>query len=65
MRSRRGELYNLRDDPAERKNLVDQNREFAGRLASLLQSVRPVVQPVGVEVDEATKRRLRSLGYVE
>jgi arylsulfatase A-like enzyme/cytochrome c-type biogenesis protein CcmH/NrfG len=61
------ELYNLIDDPGERKNLiasesatVSQMRE---RLRDLLSEVRPVRGEAGVALSPEKEAQLRSLGY--
>lgn len=64
----RPELYDLRTDPAEARNIVADRGAVAGRLAADLSRVtarfeqpdsRPVAQP-----DEATVARLQALGYL-
>ena len=60
------ELYDLRVDPGELRNLVEQRTEAAAELAATLHAWRtrsgsPVDQPIPGDVLE----RLRSLGYVK
>lgn len=57
------ELYDLEADPAESRNLYDEEREHARRLARLLpeESVWP---PRGGAVSAEEERALRSLGYL-
>ncbi len=57
------ELYDLRSDPTESRNLVDSERDHLRRLARLLptESVWP---PVRGEVSAEAEQALRSLGYL-
>jgi len=65
-RSGKAELYNLRDDPSERNDLAKSKRQLVEQLVALLESGASKATSVReVELDEATKRSLRSLGYVE
>jgi len=65
-RSGKAELYNLRDDPVERNDLAKSKRQRVEQLVALLESGKSTATTVReVELDEATKRSLRSLGYVE
>ena len=65
------ELYDLRDDPGERVNLVDrlpdvhrELRQHADRHRERIASwTLPPAEPV--ELDEATRQRLRDLGYLQ
>jgi arylsulfatase A-like enzyme len=71
----RNELYDLRIDPNEQKNLIDhegygaEKRDLGGRLKATLSSYsRDAIAVSGLPsepIDEATKRQLRSLGYME
>lgn len=57
------ELYDLEQDPAERTNLLQQDRAAARRLRAALAEVdRVLVSPL--EEDPETRQRLRSLGYL-
>jgi arylsulfatase A-like enzyme len=63
------ELYDLSADPAETKNLVEALPDLAGELAALLDDFErrhpdPEREPE-FEIDEATRERLRALGYTE
>ena len=63
------ELYDLSSDPAEKTNLLSQNRQLADELAGRLEDWRNeqdglVVGP-GHEAAEEELERLRSLGYVQ
>ena len=65
----RSELYDLINDPAESTNLIDQQsnrgRILKDRLAQIIQkSVRGDSDDNRVELDDETRRRLESLGYV-
>lgn len=59
------ELYDLRDDPGERKSLVAREPEILDRLRSMLSRERARDRGIarGAE-DAATLERLRALGYV-
>jgi hypothetical protein len=67
------ELYDLMTDPGERVNLFGRMEEQDRILAAILESYAERVRqyrrehpgPVPVAVDEETRERLRSLGYVE
>ncbi len=58
------ELYDLKEDAGESRNLADQSPELVRRLRSELEKKRPEVQ-LGekVELREGTREKLRSLGY--
>jgi arylsulfatase A-like enzyme len=67
-------LYDLEADPSESRNLAAERPEQVAALAARLEAERvrlglPALDRVGsgaaAEVDEATKERLRQLGYVE
>ncbi len=64
-------LCDLAADPAEARNLAGERPELVGRLRKrlweLFDPAQPLVAAAGerpVELDEATRRRLRALGYV-
>jgi arylsulfatase A-like enzyme len=63
-------LYDLRADPVERKNLVDDSpeelEELRGRLQDHRQMLDETADDLGeVTMDEGVKQRLRDLGYQE
>jgi choline-sulfatase len=64
------ELYNLSNDPAERKNLYDEKRDLAGRLESKLEAAIAAADTseTGLAEDAALsgedRERLQALGYV-
>jgi len=65
-----GELYDLRSDPDERHNLCPEEparcAEFAAEVAALGQADDGALPPrEPVELDAATRDRLRALGYAE
>lgn len=69
-RSERKELYNLQTDPHEEVDLIDVHPELASNLE---QDLRSEIERLGyrgfsgasVELDDATKNRLRALGYLQ
>ena len=67
----RRELYNLKDDPGEQNNLVDEYPEIAKELEERLtelQSIQGINDDESVssdsEISNKTKEELKSLGYV-
>ena len=63
------QLYDLRNDPRERDNLVDRRPELATALDTLLERQHPGknvrISPAAVnQVDPELRERLRSLGYL-
>jgi len=61
------ELYDLEEDPRERRNVIDEHPELASRLAAWGESVWEKRETAGGRVaqDQETEQRLRALGYVE
>ncbi len=61
------ELYDLRADPGETRNLYSEASDISARLASALERL-PEAQPPrpsgGAPADPETERRLRALGYL-
>jgi arylsulfatase A-like enzyme len=61
------ELYHLREDPRETRNLISEAAETAARLRSELERIEADMAPVAgggaVEMDEATRKQLEALGY--
>jgi arylsulfatase A-like enzyme/tetratricopeptide (TPR) repeat protein len=61
------ELYDLRADPGEMRNVWREQKDLADRLSSLLEK-RPGARPSGTAkiapADPETERRLRALGYL-
>ncbi len=63
---RPNELYNIEHDPLERSNILDQEPAIEQRMRKdLLQRVRLENALEQGTVDEATRERLRSLGYTQ
>lgn len=62
------ELYNLRQDPHERNNLYESQRELADRMiAEAVRLERELTggkRPQAIQPDPETLARLRSLGYI-
>ena len=61
------ELYDLRTDPKELRNVVRDRQTVAGRLAAELSKVLSsfgTKEPSHAQPDEATRQRLEALGYV-
>ena len=63
-------LYNLRTDPTERKNLVDDSPEELEELRECLQDHQQMLDETAddlgeVTMEEEVKQRLRDLGYQE
>lgn len=62
------ELYDLRTDPGEQKNLVRERASVAGRLAAEVERLRTMRTPgrpaAGARPDPAALERLQALGYV-
>ena len=66
------ELYDLRADPGEVRNLAFEHPRRVGELAHALRAfvegARPKAVPTEIEtgaIDETSKRLLRELGYLE
>ncbi len=57
------ELYNLRDDPGEKDNVIQSQRAVARRLRDEIRSYDRALQSPA-EVDSETRARLEALGYV-
>jgi arylsulfatase A-like enzyme/Tfp pilus assembly protein PilF len=63
----RPELYNLRDDPRETRNLVGEQPAIAATLKQQLRdrgTLRAATAGKGAAADEATVEKLRALGYL-
>jgi arylsulfatase A-like enzyme len=59
------ELYDLASDPGETRNLADERRALADRLAAELDTLAPAGRGrAAPAIDSATAERLRSLGYL-
>jgi len=64
------ELYNLSQDPKETRNLADANPEVVNLLRGFIEQTvlfaeGKAVEAEQIEIDEATRERLKALGYVE
>lgn len=64
------ELYDLRDDPGEKRNVIAEQPEQAAQLRNRLKQLmsripRPRSAPVTRTLTEEQKERLRSLGYIK
>ena len=62
----RPELYDLAQDPGETRNLYDQRRPLADRMAAILRTAdsKAVAVTPAADVDPDTRARLAALGYV-
>lgn len=60
-------LYDLSEDPGETRNIYDENDErVQGLLAQLASFVEvEVAESDSVHIDEATREKLRALGYIQ
>ena len=61
------ELYNLRDDPGEKKNIADQQTEVVRRLTAQVKSLYQNAQkrqPVKAGMTKELEDQLRALGYI-
>jgi arylsulfatase A-like enzyme len=71
MRKGHLELYNLKADPGESRNLVTQEQEILKEMSGVLEGyikyceAKAGAPPVEIKSDKATTRRLRSLGYAQ
>jgi arylsulfatase A-like enzyme len=64
------ELYNLTQDPAETRNLSQEHPEVVNLLRGFIEQTilfaeGKAVEAEQTEIDEATRERLKALGYVE
>ncbi len=65
------ELYNLKADPGESRNLVTQEQEILKEMSGVLEgyikycATKAGTPPVETKPDKVTIRRLRSLGYAQ
>jgi arylsulfatase A-like enzyme len=64
------ELYDLEQDPSEQRNLIDERREIADRLALALAELDAAdpsgpLEPDTTPLDEELRKRLEALGYVD
>jgi len=66
IRAPRPELYDLRADPGETRNLARRHPERVGEMDGILGERLTGVEPLApnVDLDEEDRRRLESLGYV-
>jgi len=66
IRAPRPELYDLREDPGETRNLARRRPELAEEMDGILEERLAGAEAVApdVELDEEDRRRLESLGYV-
>ncbi|HSC26173.1 MAG TPA: sulfatase-like hydrolase/transferase [Vicinamibacterales bacterium] len=65
----RPELYDLENDPAETKNLYDEQRRLAENMRQRLSEIHGVatagaVETATIDVDPDTRARLAALGYI-
>ncbi len=61
------ELYNLRDDPGEKKNIADQQTDVVRRLTAQVKSLYQNAQkrqPVKAGMTKELENELRALGYI-
>jgi arylsulfatase A-like enzyme len=64
------ELYNLEKDPEELNNLIGQHPDIQDTLLAAMDARMVYIREIApeykaVEIDDATRERLRSLGYVD
>jgi arylsulfatase A-like enzyme len=65
------ELYNIVDDPKERRNLYETSPDMARHLYGRMMTVLPLAErerigkKAAIELDESARQRLRTLGYVQ
>lgn len=63
------ELYNLRKDPKELTNLVNTEKEqfefLKAKLEEWMNRPKPEIKPLKKPLDEETKEKLKSLGYLQ
>ena len=61
------ELYDLRGDPGETKDIIGEHPELAARLVAEGEQIlsRRTLQRESVGLDQATQEELRALGYLE
>lgn len=59
------ELYNLKDDPKETKNLVNKEPEIADKLKGELFKWMGTPEEEKIELTEKSKRLLKKLGYMD
>ncbi|HJW96395.1 MAG TPA: sulfatase-like hydrolase/transferase [Thermoanaerobaculia bacterium] len=65
IRGTRAELFDLRNDPRESKNIFDVDRRAYHDLNALLDAAKVTAQPAkNAPVDDETKSKLASLGYI-
>jgi arylsulfatase A-like enzyme len=67
--SKTGELYDLQNDPGERKNLANDDPETAERMRNEILrwaeiTRRATSEQTGVKIDDKSVEKLRSLGYI-
>ena len=63
-------LYHLEEDPGEMNNLAAEREDLVGLMSARLEENQSLAQGEAVprqetEIDEATRERLKALGYVE
>ncbi|MBZ0268608.1 sulfatase-like hydrolase/transferase, partial [bacterium] len=58
------ELYDLENDPGETRNVEEEHPERAAELAELLESIAADVAAQSMELDDASREALESLGYI-
>lgn len=71
-RPRQPELYDLQADPEETTNVAADQAQLVERFEAIVRrhlervaATEPAKAPDALELDDATKRRLRALGYVD
>ncbi len=65
-RDKRLELFDLQSDPHELRDLSEKHPEIAIRLRNHLEGMHAIVlDPPRPAIDEETKKRLKSLGYIK
>ena len=68
-RSESMELFNLKDDPLERKNIASDQADIAERLfaqyEALYKAKTPNFKPLVTTLDEIQRKQLEALGYID
>lgn len=61
------ELYNLKNDPYEKKNIYNENSEIAKSMLEMIKEYKAKTPPKAEKgiIDEELKSKLKALGYIE
>ena len=64
------ELYDIKSDPDEMKNIIDENPEITGRLREQLETIKPIELPSEIKTQKSqdfsseVQKKLEDLGYL-